>query len=100
LECFLIWIFAFKISAFWMLFWVFKQSGEFIDFISLRIALLLDFDNFFGKLWDFRNKFLDYLELALSLFEFQVNHFDLLLFLSDLLFAVFKDVLLDVRLFI
>ena len=83
-----------------MLFRVFKQCGKLIHFIAFCVALLFHLDNFLGKLWDIWDEFLDNFQLSLSFFEFKVYHFDLFFLFSDLLLSIFKNILLNVRLFV
>ena len=66
----------------------------------LSIELFIQFNDFLGELGNFRDLLAYNGLLSLTLLELEVDHADGLLLLTDFLFAVLEDILLDVRLFV
>jgi len=83
-----------------MVLWVFKLRRKKFNLLLFVIKLSLYIDDLLSKLWNQWNLLLNNLKLSLSLFKLEVDHSNFFLLLSDFLFSVLKNVLLNVTLLV
>lgn len=83
-----------------MLFGILNRLRQFLNLEFLRIELVFELENFVSELGDFRDLFVNDVELAHTLLQLELNHADLLFFFSDLLLAIFEDILLYIAFFV
>ena len=76
------------------------NTRELLHFLLLGCDLLLQTDDLLGEGWHFWHQVLDDLELPLPLLQLKFEHPHLLLFLTDGLFTVLEDCLLNIRLLV
>ena len=76
------------------------NTRELLHFLLLGSHLLLQTDDLLGEGWHFWHQVLDDLELPLPLLQLKFEHPHLLFFLTDGLFTVLEDRLLDIRLLV
>ena len=83
-----------------MLFGILKLLRKFLNLELLCIELILELENFVSELGDFRDLFVNDVELSHTFLQLELYHADLLFFFSDLLLAIFEDILLYIAFFV